>query len=114
VSQHSRYSDGYLADTPAPGDVYIQALVSYQALQNGVDYNGLDFDVYANSTAANNSPFVTTGPAPTLVSGTLTKGLRARGWVVYEVPLQGRVVMSYNSYTNPDGSPIFQVVIRPH
>lgn len=115
VSQHRSYtsSDGFMTDTPrTPGNVYIQARVTYTALKNGVDYNPLDFDVFVNGTAVDNMTFVTSGPEPSLSSGTLSTGRRATGWVVYEVPPRGKVVMSYAANMFSDAPPIFEVTIR--
>jgi hypothetical protein len=113
-SVHAYYkgSSGF-KDTPdTQGYVYIQALVTYEALANGVDYNPFDWDVYCDGMAMKNYAVVIYGPKPELSSGTLSTGRKAQGWVVYEVPAKGEVRMSYSPGYS-DSGPVFEVVIRP-
>ena len=112
VSQKTKYGSGYLVDKPKKGNVYIQAYVTYKALVNGVDYNPYDWQVFVNDEAVDNTAFVTEGPTPELNYGTLPKGRVAKGWVVYEVPTKGKVVMSYQGNIFSDEGPVFEVVIR--
>lgn len=113
VSQHASYPGPFSADTPdVAGDVFIQAFVTYTAHSSGVTYGGLGFDFFVDNSAQNNNPFVVNGPQPELVAGTLPAGHKVSGWIVAEVLATGKVVMSYNANTYPDGTPIFQVVIR--
>lgn len=112
VSVKTRYGSGYFVDKPAKGNVYIQAYVTYKALQNGVDYNPFDWQVFAAGEAVDTFTFVTAGPTPTLGSGTLPKGRTAKGWVIYEVPARGQVVMSYQDNMFSDNGPLFEVVLR--
>lgn len=108
ASQHASYGSW---ETPAPGHVYIQAFVTYTAYQDGVDYNPFDFQVFVDGVAVDNMSSVAGGPQPELHSGTLSKGRKAQGWVVYEVPIRGKVVMSYGNRFS-DEPPVFDVVIR--
>ena len=112
VSQKAKYDGPYnLDDVPKKGHIYIQALVTYTAKTDGVDYNPFDWQVFVNGEAVDNTTYVSNGPDPELDSGTLPKGRKASGWVVYEVPKTGRVLMSYgNTFSND--APVFEVVIR--
>ena len=112
--QVASYKGEYYTDKPkVKGNVYIQAYVTYTALrQNGVDYNPFDWQVFAAGEAVENYSFVTNGPEPTLGSGTLPKGRKASGWVVYEVPAKGQVLMSYKGNIFSDDAPVFEVVLR--
>jgi hypothetical protein len=111
VSTHARY-DGYFNDVPAKGNEYIQAWVTYVALTDGVDYNPYDWQVFADGVAVDDFTFVSYGPEPELSSGTLPKGRKAQGWVVYEVPLRGQVLMSYAGNIFSNEAPIFEFVLR--
>lgn len=98
---------------PAEGNVYIQAFVTYEALGDGVAYNPFDWQVFVDDTAVENFTFVGEGPEPTLGSGNLTEGRRAEGWLVYEVPSGGEVILSYKSPFDPtDSRPAFEVRLR--
>jgi len=106
-----RYEGEFGDDVPARGNVYIEAFVRYTALQNGVDYNQFDWQVFAGGLAVDDMTFVSNGPEPALSSGSLPKGRRAEGWLVYEVPAKGEVLLSYGgAFTNDE--PIFEVVLR--
>lgn len=107
----AKYDGPYnLDDVPAKGNVYIQAFVTYTALDNGVDYNPFDWQVFVGGEAADNT-YVSNGPTPTLDSGTLPKGRKASGWVVHEVAAKGEVRMSYGG-TFSNEAPVFEVIIR--
>ena len=111
VSTHASYSGDYGKDTPErKGDVFIQAYVTYQALADGADYNEFDWQVFVAGEAVDNWPSVLFGPTPQLSSGTLPKGRKASGWVVYEVPKTGEVRMSYGGAYGQ--APVFEVVTR--
>lgn len=112
VREVKRYEGEYADDVPAEGNVYIEALVTYKALVNGVDYNPYDWQVFAGGTAITDPGFVTEGPEPMLGSGTLPKGRNAKGWIVYEVPRRGEVLMSYGG-TFANEEPVFEIVLRP-
>jgi hypothetical protein len=115
VSTHSCYGcSSFLPDKPKKGYVYLQAWVTYKALANNVDYNPFDWSVFVNDVAADDYTFVSNGPDPALSSGTLPKGRSAKGWLVYEVPKTGRVVLSYGSNRFSDQPPVFEVVLRCH
>jgi hypothetical protein len=111
VSQHKTYGSGYLVDKPKKGNIFIQARVTYEAIVDGVDYNPYDWQVFVDGTAVENTSFVYSGPDPSLSSGSLPAGRKASGWVIYEVPINGEVRMSYGN-TYGDTPPVFEVVIR--
>jgi hypothetical protein len=112
VSAKARYDGAYnYDDVPAKGHVYLQAYVTYTALADGVDYNPFDWQVFVGDVASDGSTFVSNGPEPQLSSGTLPKGRKAAGWVVYEVATTGKVLMSYgNTFSND--APVFEIVLR--
>lgn len=98
---------------PAEGNIYIQAFVTYEALEDGVAYNPFDWQVFVDDTAVENFTFVGEGPEPTLGSGNLTEGRKAEGWLIYEVPAAGEVILSYKSPFDPtDSKPAFEVRLR--
>lgn len=110
VKQVKGYGD---YDRPqTKGNVFIQALVTYKALKDGVDYNPFDWQVFVNGEAVENYAVVLDGPKPTLSSGTLPKGRSAKGYVVYEVPAKGQVLMSYSGNSFLDEPPVFEVILR--
>jgi len=102
----------YVEKPQVEGYVFIQAKVTYEALQDGVTYNPFDWQVYCAGEAMDNYSFVAYGPQPDLSSGTLPNGRKASGYVVYEVPKVGEVRMSYSGNIFLNDSPIFEVVIR--
>ncbi len=110
-SEHALYKGEYLNDTPEQaGWVYEQVYVKYVAVQDGATYNPFDWAVYADGRQLSSSAFVLNGPEPTLDSGTLPAGRSAEGWLVYEVPPSGEIVLSYEP--NYSGPPVFEVVLR--
>lgn len=112
VAQKKSYGSGYLIDKPAKGNIYIQALVTYEALADGATYNPFDWQVFCDDTAIENYTFVSEGPEPGLSSGTLPAGRKAKGWVVYEVPAKGRCVLSYGANSFIDQGAVFEVLLR--
>jgi hypothetical protein len=105
--------DGFYNDTPSTaGYVYLTALVRYEAIANGVDYNPFDFQVFVDDQAVDGYAFAIHGPQPDLGSGTLPSGRVAEGWLLYEVPPTGRVILSYSGNMFLDEEPIFEVVLR--
>jgi hypothetical protein len=116
VEQAKLYKDpqGYFNDTPEQkGDVFLAAQVEYVALANNVDYNPFDFQVFVDDQALNNpEAFVSNGPKPELGSGTLPKGRKAVGWLTYEVPAKGKVLLSYSANRFTNEAPIFEIVLR--
>jgi hypothetical protein len=115
VEQAKVYKDpsGYFDDVPEQkGNVFLAAQVQYKALTNNVDYNPYDFELFVNDEAVDNTTFVTNGPEPRLSSGTLPEGRKASGWIVYEVPAKGKVILSYASNMFSDDAPVFEVVLR--
>jgi len=97
---------------PAKGNEYLAVKYTYEGLENGATYNPLDWQVFVNDTAVGNFTFVSDGPKPELNSGTLPKGRKASGWVVYEVPKTGKVVLSYGANMLGGDAPTFEVVAR--
>ena len=76
-----------------------------------MSYNPFDWQVYVNDVAQQNFSFVMSGPTPELPSGTLPADRKVQGWLVYEVPVKGRTVLSYSSMFG-GGAPLFEVLVR--
>ncbi len=112
VSEKKRYGSGYTVDTPARGNVYIEAYVTYRALADGAAYNPFDWQVFCNDTAIDGFTFLLSGPEPQLGSGTLPKGRKASGWLVYEVPAKGRCLLSYGANQFLGTGAVFEVLLR--
>jgi hypothetical protein len=113
VSVHSKYDGQYSDDTPeVKGNVFIQARVTYTALQNGASYNPFDWNVFVDDRAVDSYAFLINGPEPQLSSGDLPKGRTAQGWLVYEVPATGKVVLSFRANMFTNDAPVFEVVLR--
>jgi hypothetical protein len=113
VGAVAKYDGQYSDDTPEiKGDVFIHARVTYKSLQNGASYNSFDWSVFVDDRAVDDFTFVSYGPEPRLGSGELPEGRTAQGWVVYEVPKTGRVVMSYGSGMFTNDAPVFEFVLR--
>lgn len=105
--------DGFLNDTPqTDGYVFIAARVRYEALASGVEYNPFDFQVFVDGQAVEGYTFALNGPQPELSSGTLPQGRTAEGWLLYEVPAEGEVLLSYTGNMFLDEEPVFEVVLR--
>ena len=113
VSQVTSYKGDYYVDKPkVAGNVFIQAFLTYTALQDGVSYNPFDWQVFADGEAVKTMTFLLNGPEPGIASGTLPKGRKASGWVVYEVPAKGQILLSYAGNMFSNEAPIFEVVLR--
>jgi hypothetical protein len=111
-SEHSSYPGDYYADEPEqPGWVYMQVYVRYVSSKDASSYNQFDWAIYADGRQLDSYGFAINGPKPDLGSGTLPAGRTAEGWLLYEVPPTGEIVLSYEP--NYDGPPIFEVVLRP-
>jgi hypothetical protein len=109
VAEVASFPGEFYTDAPEPGNSFLEAWVEYEALADGVSYNPFDWQVFVDDLAVESGfTFVMNSPEPTLSSGTLPQGRRAAGWVIYEVPTSGRVVMSYGNF----GPPLFEVVLR--
>lgn len=54
--------------------------------------------------------FTIHGPQPDLGSGQLPAGRTAGGWIVYEVPAQGEIILAYAP--NFDGPPVIEITLR--
>jgi hypothetical protein len=97
------------------GDVFISAKVSYEALVDGVTYNPYDWQVFVDGNRDNNFLMAAEGPKPDLLVGTLTAGQKTSGYVVWEVPANGGVQLTYaGAYTGHvlTTPPVFEVTIR--
>jgi hypothetical protein len=112
VQTVGKYPGEYFSDTPASGNVYIQVWVTYSALDNGVDYNPFDWALFVDDVAVDSLTVLFNGPEPKLGSGTLPKGRRAEGWIVYEIPVAGRAVMSYGGNQFNNEPPLFEFLLR--
>lgn len=113
VKQVRKYDGPYnFDDVPAKGNVYIELRVTYVAIVDGVDYNPFDWQVFVGGEAVDNSTYVSNGPKPLLSSGTLPKGRKASGYLVYEVGAKGEVLFSYKGNMFSNEAPVFEVVLR--
>ena len=102
--------DGYFDDEPeVPGNVFIQSYIDYLALDDGATYNPYDWALYVNGAQVSHHAFTIHGPQPELGSGELANGRTASGWLVYEVPPTGTVILSYAP--NYNGPPVFEVTL---
>jgi hypothetical protein len=82
--------------------------VLYRATGPEATYNMFDWGVFVDDSAAEQASALG-GPKPELSSGDLPQGKKVAGWIIYEVPGKGRVVVSYM----PTHDSIFEVVLRP-
>ena len=113
VSFPTSYKGTYYTDTPDKGNVYMQVWVTYKAVVDGVDYNQFDWDVFVDGSALQNTfTVVLSGPSPTLSSGWWPAGRTASGWLIYEVPVKGQVVLSYKGNMFSNQGPIFEYQLR--
>ena len=94
------------------GDVFISAKVTYAAQADDVTYNPSDWLVFCDGVTVSTTTSLPDGPTPKLQAGTLSNGASASGYVVYEVPAKGEVLMGYVASVFGPGSPIFEVTIR--
>jgi hypothetical protein len=97
---------------PAAGNIYLATKYEYEAIEDGATYNSFDWQVFVDGTAVDKFTIVIDGPKPELSSGTLPKGRKAAGWVVYEVPIKGQVILSYGATMFGGSAPTFEVVAR--
>lgn len=112
VKQVRRYDGPYdFDDVPKKGHVYLQLRVTYTALANGVDYGPGDWQMFVGQDAAGDSTYVSNGPSPELDYGTLPKGRKASGYMVFEIPVKGRALLSYGGQYGDQG-PVFEVIVR--
>ncbi len=82
--------------------------VTYAATGPNADYNPFDWAIYVNDVAGETSTYTSHGPTPQLQSGQLPQGKTAVGWIIYEVPKTGRIVINYQ----PGRNSIFEVELR--
>jgi hypothetical protein len=94
-------------DKPAKGNVFVAVDIRYAATATGAAYHAVDWTVDVNGKAYERA-YPVNGPRPEVLNGELAAGKKAEGWVVFEVPSKGRVVLSYM----PLQTPVFQVLLR--
>lgn len=103
--------EGFYADEPQiTGNVFMQVFVEYEAISSAANYNPFDWAVFADGRAVDSYAFTTNGPKPELNSGQLPAGRSASGWLVYEVPAAGEIILAYAP--NFEGPPVFEVTVR--
>lgn len=96
VGFRTSYGDGDAASSPAPGWVYLEAEVAYQALADGVlvDARSLplaEFDQQPDGAVARELSNPAGAPAPPAANEPLRNGETVQGVAVYEVPATGWV-----------------------
>lgn len=102
---------GFLADDPqVAGNVFLQVFVEYEAVSSAATYNIFDWSVFADGRAVDDLAFTIHGPKPDLSSGQLPAGRTASGWLVYEVPAAGEIVLAYTP--NFQGPALYEIVLR--
>ncbi len=95
-------------DKPAKGNVFVAIDVRYTATAAGASFSSTDWAVDIGGQASAQA-YPINGPKPELTNGQLAEGKKVEGWIVFEVPAQGRVVLSYPALQAPE----FQVILRP-
>ncbi len=95
-------------DKPAKGHVFVAVDVRYTATAAGVSFSSSDWAVDVGGQGFAQA-YPINGPKPELTNGQLAEGKKVEGWVVFDVPAAGRVVLSYLVQQ----APAFQVVLRP-
>lgn len=112
VRTSDRYTGPTFEDRPrTPGNVFIQARVTYRGLRDGAVFNRFDWRLLVDGVAVQAFTAVTEGPKPELGSGALAAGETAQGWIVYEVPPRGQILLSYTGSFRT-GDPLFAYVLR--
>jgi hypothetical protein len=101
---------GFNDEPEESGWQYLQVYVTYESLKNAADYGLFDWAIYAGNRQLDSATFTVYGPQRTLESGDLPKGRTAEGWLIYEVPPNRRITLSYEP--NFEGPPVFEVVLR--
>jgi hypothetical protein len=112
VNEETSYSGAFGGDTSGAGNVYIEMFVTYEAIAPTVSYNPFEWQIFVDDVAVSGFALVANGPEPALGSGTLPAGRRAEGWLVYEVPKAGRVVLSWGANPFSNQPPVFEYVLR--
>lgn len=104
--------DGYYADEPQiAGNQFMQVFAEYEALSSAANFNSYgDWQVFADGRLLDSSTFVSHGPQPELGMGSLPAGRFASGWIVYEVPAAGEIILAYAP--NYEGPPVFEITVR--
>jgi hypothetical protein len=113
VSTAELYEGDMVDDEPqTAGNVFIQASVEYHALVDDVAYNALDWRLVVDGVEQNSFTFVLNGPEPELGSGVLAANESATGWLIYEVPPEGEVVIQWGDILVFQDGPVFEVLLR--
>ena len=113
VSTAERYEGDVVDDEPqTPGNVFIQAQVEYHALVDDTAYNALDWRLVVDGAEQPSFTFVLNGPEPELGSGVLVADESATGWLIYEVPPEGEVVIQWGDIIVFQDGPVFEVLLR--
>jgi hypothetical protein len=113
VSVAESYEGDMVDDEPqVPGNVFIQAYAEYHALRDDTAYNSLDWKLVVDGVQQSGFTFLLNGPEPTLSFGTLAAGETAGGWLVYEVPPEGEVVVQWGDILVFQDGPVFEVLLR--
>lgn len=94
-------------DKPTKGHVFVAVDARYAATAPNAGYSSTDWAVDVGGQGFDQA-YPVNGPKPELTNGVLAEGKKIEGWIVFEVPSKGAVVLSYPSRQTPD----FQVVLR--
>ena len=94
-----------------PGNVFLSARVRIQALADQVPYSQFLFQPFVAGAPLDRTAAAVQGQRP-LTSGTLQQGHTAEGWLVYEVPAAGQLVLGYGGNAFIGEAPFFEVVLR--
>lgn len=95
-------------DKPAKGHVFVAVDVRYVATAAGAAFSSTDWAVDVGGQGFDQA-YPINGPKPELTNGQVAEGKKVEGWIVFEVPAQGAVVLSYLAQQTA----VFQVVLRP-
>lgn len=99
IAFRTSYGSGDAASTPAPGWVYLEARIAYEALADGVLLRArslptADFDPQPDGAEARELSNPPGAAAPPAASAALRAGETVEGVAVYEVPATGRVALT--------------------
>jgi hypothetical protein len=111
VEQFARFYGASGDDVPADDHVFVQLHITYTALTDNVSYAPADWQLFADGLAAGSRARVANGPDPSLEAGVLAKGERASGYVIFEAPATGELILAYAGRTLASAAP-YQFVIR--
>jgi hypothetical protein len=103
---------GYSGAWPVvDGNVFLSVRVSYLARADRVESNPLTFHLLAAGQPVDAMSWLS-GPQPHLPTRILSRGHTAQGWLTYEVPAAGPVLLGYGGNRYLDEGPLFVVVLR--